>query len=320
MWLMFVPALAAFAAELVLCPLLIPMLKKLKFGQYIREEGPKAHQKKAGTPTMGAISFLLAMIIGALSAFPNFSRFYIVLVMALVFGLIGFLDDFIKVVMKHNEGLKPWQKFLLQIAAGMGFALYLYLTGAPTGITLHLIGTRLELGWFYYVFVVFVFVAVTNGTNFNDGLDGLSSSVTSAISLFFLAVVLISGSEALSPYGSMASAMLGALLGFLVFNAYPAKVFMGDTGSLALGGFVSAMAFVLDMPLLILVFGFVYVAEVVSVILQVIYFKATGGKRLFKMAPIHHHFELLGWHETRVVTIFTIVTIILCFVSLWILF
>ena len=313
MWLMFVPALAAFAAELVLCPLLIPMLKKLKFGQYIREEGPKAHQKKAGTPTMGGISFLLAMIIGALSAFPNFSRFYIVLVMALVFGLIGFLDDFIKVVMKHNEGLKPWQKFLLQIAAGIGFALYLYLTGAPTGITLHLIGTRLELGWFYYVFVVFVFVAVTNGTNFNDGLDGLSSSVTSAISLFFLAVVLISGSEALSPYGSMASAMLGALLGFLVFNAYPAKVFMGDTGSLALGGFVSAMAFVLDMPLLILVFGFVYVAEVVSVILQVIYFKATGGKRLFKMAPIHHHFELLGWHETRVVTIFTIVTIILCF-------
>ena len=176
MWLMFVPALTAFAAELVLCPLLIPMLKRLKFGQYIREEGPKAHQKKAGTPTMGGISFLLAMVIGALSAFLNFSRFFIVLVMALAFGLIGFLDDFIKVVMKHNEGLKPWQKFLLQIIAGAGFALYLYLTGAPTSIALHLLGTRLELGWFYYAFVIFVFVAVTHGTNFNDGLDGLSSN------------------------------------------------------------------------------------------------------------------------------------------------
>ena len=156
-------------------------------------------------------------------------------------------------------------------------------------------------------------VAVTNGTNFNDGLDGLSSSVTSVISVFFMAACAVLGST----FGSAASAMLGALLGFLVFNAYPAKVFMGDTGSLALGGFVSAMAFVLDMPLLILVFGFIYVAEVVSVILQVGYFKATHGKRLFKMAPIHHHFELLGWHETRVVMIFTIVTVILCLLSLW---
>ena len=320
MWLLFVPAIVAFAAELILCPLLIPMLKRLKFGQYIREEGPKEHQKKAGTPTMGAISFLLAMVIGSLVAFRNLPQFYIVPLMALVFGLIGFLDDFIKVVMKHNEGLKPWQKFLLQIAAGAGFALYLYVTGAPTSIALRLIGTRLELGWFYYVFVVFVFVAVSNGTNFNDGLDGLSSSVTSAISLFFIIAAVLSEEAGLLAYGSAASAMLGALLGFLVFNAYPAKVFMGDTGSLALGGFVSAMAFMLDMPLLILVFGFIYVAEVVSVILQVAYFKATHGKRLFKMAPIHHHFELLGWHETRVVTIFTIVTVVLCFVSLWILF
>ena len=320
MWLLFVPAIVAFAAELILCPLLIPMLKRLKFGQYIREEGPKEHQKKAGTPTMGAISFLLAMVIGSRVAFRNLPQFYIVPLMALVFGLIGFLDDFIKVVMKHNEGLKPWQKFLLQIAAGAGFALYLYVTGAPTSIALRLIGTRLELGWFYYVFVVFVFVAVSNGTNFNDGLDGLSSSVTSAISLFFIIAAVLSEEAGLLAYGSAASAMLGALLGFLVFNAYPAKVFMGDTGSLALGGFVSAMAFMLDMPLLILVFGFIYVAEVVSVILQVAYFKATHGKRLFKMAPIHHHFELLGWHETRVVTLFTIVTVVLCFVSLWILF
>lgn len=318
MWLTFVPALVAFAAELILCPLLIPMLKRLKFGQYIREEGPKEHQKKAGTPTMGAISYFLAMILGCLAAWKNLPKFYIVPVMAIIFGLIGFLDDFIKVVMKHNEGLKAWQKFVLQIVAGILFALYLRITGAPTSIPLHLIGTRLELGWFYYVFVVFVFVAVTNGTNFNDGLDGLSSSVTSAICVFFIAVTVIASEYA--SFGSAASAMLGALLGFLVFNAYPAKVFMGDTGSLALGGFVSAMAFMLDMPLLILVFGFVYVAEVVSVMLQVAYFKATGGKRLFKMAPIHHHFELLGWHETRVVTIFTIVTIILCFVSLWILF
>ena len=316
MWNSVAPAIVAFAAELVLCPLLIPMLKRMKFGQYIREEGPQAHLKKAGTPTMGGISFLLAMVIGLLVVLPSLKELWIVPAMALGFGLIGFLDDFIKVVMKHNEGLKAWQKFALQILAAALFAWYLYVTKAPTSLNLRLIGTRLELGWFYYFFVIFVVVAVTNGTNFNDGLDGLSSSVTSVISIFLMAVCALTGSV----FGSAASAMLGALLGFLVFNAYPAKVFMGDTGSLALGGFVSAMAFVLDMPLLILVFGFIYVAEVVSVILQVGYFKATHGKRLFMMAPIHHHFELLGWHETRVVTIFSIVTLVLCLVSLWILF
>ena len=319
MRLTLLPAILAFAAELILCPVLIPLLKRLKFGQYIREEGPKAHQKKAGTPTMGGMSFLLAMVIGLLAALSRLKEIWIVPGMALLFGLIGFLDDFIKVVMKHNEGLKAWQKFALQILAGGLFALYLYRTGAPTSIALHLLGTRLELGWFYYVFVIFVVVAVTNGTNFNDGLDGLASSVTSVISLFFIAVCLLAAEGAYASFGSAASAMLGALLGFLVFNAYPAKVFMGDTGSLALGGFVSAMAFILDMPLMILLVGLIYVAEVVSVILQVAYFKATGGKRLFKMAPIQHHCELLGWHETRVVTIFTIVTGVLCLVGLCIL-
>lgn len=314
---MVISVLVSFAAQLVLCPLLIPVLKKLKFGQYIREEGPKAHQKKAGTPTMGGIAILASFICGLLFSLSSLSRYWIVPVVTLLFGLIGFLDDYIKVVMKHNEGLKPAQKFSLQILFAALFALYLYLTGHETTITIHLLNKTLDLGFGYYIFVVFVMCAVVNGTNFNDGLDGLSSSVTAVICAFYMAAVLLIKEYA--PLGAPAGAFFGALIGFLFYNAYPAKVFMGDTGSLALGGFVTSMAFLMDMPLLILVYGFIYVAEVVSVILQVAYFKATGGKRLFKMAPIHHHFELMGWHETKVVTVFASVTAILCLVSLWIL-
>ncbi|MBO6158688.1 MAG: phospho-N-acetylmuramoyl-pentapeptide-transferase [Firmicutes bacterium] len=310
-------ALTGFVAQLILCPFLIPVLKKLKFGQYIREEGPKAHQKKAGTPTMGGISILASFILGLIPSLAFFSRYWIVPAVTLMFGLIGFLDDYIKVVMKHNEGLKPYQKFSLQILFAALFALYLYLTGHETTITIHLLDLKLDLGIGYYFFVIFVMCAVVNGTNFNDGLDGLSSSVTAVICAFFMAVVLLL--KDFGYLGAPAGAFFGALIGFLFYNAYPAKVFMGDTGSLALGGFVTSMAFLMDMPLLILVFGFIYVAEVVSVILQVAYFKATGGKRLFKMAPIHHHFELMGWHETKVVTVFAGVTALLCLVSLWIL-
>ena len=306
------PALAAFAAALVLGYILIPLLHKLKFGQYIREDGPQAHKKKAGTPTMGGIIFVGAFLVGTVVFAAVYPSFWIVPVMTFGFGLIGWLDDFIKIVLKHNEGLKPWQKFLLQFIFACGFALYLYLTGHGTNVTFHLFNITVDFGFFYYVLVVFALLALDNGTNFTDGLDGLATTVTLIIAVFLTVCAVNAQSELMIPSASM----VGALLGFLYFNAYPAKVFMGDTGSLALGGFVSAMAFLLDMPFMILIFGFIYVLEVVSVMLQVGYFKLTKGKRLFKMAPIHHHFELLGWHETHVVAVFSIVTAVLCIVSL----
>lgn len=304
------PVFIAFACELILCPLLIPVLKKLKFGQYIREDGPK-HQQKAGTPQMGGIMIVLSFLAGTLGAASEYASFWIVPVMTVLFGAIGLLDDCIKHIMKHNEGLKAWQKFGLQILAGIVFAVYLAATGHSTDVPFHLFSATWHLGWFYYVFVVLACVAVANGTNFTDGLDGLCSSVTSVIAAFYMIVCLAAGTK----LEGMPAAMLGSLLGFLMFNAYPAKVFMGDTGSLALGGFVVSIAFLLDMPMMILIYGFVYVAEVVSVMLQVAYFKATHGKRLFKMAPIHHHFELIGWHETKVVVVFTVTTVLLCLLS-----
>lgn len=312
---MAVPALVAFAAAILLGYLLIPVLHKLKFGQYIREEGPEAHKKKAGTPTMGGIIFLLAFVI-ALLVFPSeLKKFWIVPAMTLAFGIVGWLDDFIKIVLKHNEGLKPWQKFSLQLIAVGGFALYLYLSGFGTSVTFHVFNKTVNLGVFYYVLVILGMLGLDNGTNFTDGLDGLSSSVTLVISVFLAAASLVLGKDMQIP----AAAFAGALMGFLYFNAYPAKVFMGDTGALALGGFVGSMAFLMDMPFMLLIFGFIYVAEVLSVMLQVGYFKLTHGKRLFKMAPIHHHFELLGWHETRVVAVFTLVTAVLSILSLIIL-
>lgn len=313
---LILPALIAFALQMVLCPLMIPFLHKLKFGQYIRELGPKEHQKKAGTPMMGGIMILGSFLITTLIFFKYLPNLWIIPAMTMALGLVGFLDDFIKVVMKHNEGLKPKQKFALQIFIGALFAFYLYKAGFPTSLNLRLLGTRLELGLFFYPFVVFVVVAVANGTNLTDGLDGLLSSVTAVIALFLALAALGLKSDT----QITSSAMLGALLGFLVFNAYPAKVFMGDTGALGIGGFVAATAFVLDMPLLILFFGFIYVAENLSDLIQFAYFRATHGKRFFKMAPIHHHFELSGWHETRVTMIFTIVTVLCCLVSAWIVF
>ena len=307
------PALIAFIMELILCPILIPLLSRLKFGQYIREEGPQSHQKKAGTPTMGGIAILLSLTIGCVFFAGKYPKVLPVLLVTWGSGLIGLIDDFIKVVMKHNEGLRPLQKFALQILVGACFAFYLYKSGVSTALTFHIFGgAQLELGWFFYVFVVFAMVAVTNGTNFTDGLDGLASSVTVIVAAFFAVVAWGMNSDAMP----VATAAAGSLLGFLLFNTYPAKVFMGDTGSLALGGFVTAIAFVLEIPLILIVVGFVYVAEVLSVIIQVGYFKLTHGKRIFRMAPLHHHFEMGGWPETKVVAVFSIVTAILCLAGL----
>lgn len=307
------PALIAFVMELILCPILIPLLSRLKFGQYIREEGPKSHQKKAGTPTMGGIAIIVCLVIGCVFFAGKYPQIWPVLLVTVACGCIGLLDDFIKVVMKHNEGLKPAQKFGLQILVAAVFAYYLYRSGHSTALTFHIFGgAQLELSWFYYVFVVLETVAVLNGANFTDGLDGLASSVTVIIATFFAVAAWGAGSGTLP----VASAAAGSLLGFLLFNTYPARVFMGDTGSLALGGFVASIAFMLDIPLIVIIVAFVYLMEVVSVILQVGYFKATHGKRLFRMAPIHHHFELGGWPETKVVAVFSIVTAILCLAAL----
>ncbi len=311
-----VPALCSFAAALIIGRFMIPLLHKLKFGQYIREEGPKSHLKKQGTPTMGGIIWMLALLLVSLIFAGRVKEGWIVIIMTFAFGLIGLLDDMLKEVFKHNEGLKSWQKFGLQFIVSVLFAVYLGTHGYGTSVTFRIIKKTVDFGFWYYVLVVFAMMAINNGTNFTDGLDGLSASVTGIIAFFLTIVCALYGSS----LEIVTSAFFGGLLGYLCYNAYPAKVFMGDTGSLALGGFIGSIIFILDMPFMVLIFGIIYVAEVVSVILQVGYFKLTHGKRLFRMAPIHHHFEQLGWHETRVVVIFDIVTALACLVSLWILF
>jgi len=307
-----IPAIIAFVAQILLCPVCIPLLHRLKFGQYIRAEGPKEHQKKAGTPTMGGIMILVSLTLGVVLFFHFNSQIIAALLVTWGFGLIGFLDDYIKVVKKNNEGLKPLQKWVLQCLVACLFVLYLGMTGVGTAVSIPFTKIELDLGVFYYPFAFILMMAFVNGVNFTDGLDGLASGVTVIVTAFF-AVVCWGQDSDLMP---VASAVAGSLLGFLLFNVNPAKVFMGDTGSLALGGFVSALALMLNIPLLLVIVGFIYVAEVLSVVLQVTYFKATHGKRLFRMAPIHHHFELGGWKETKVVSVFVIITAILCLIGL----
>ena len=308
------PALIAFIVCLVAGPALISYLHRLKFGQYIREEGPKSHQKKAGTPTMGGILFLLGLLAGSLYYGIHEPKILVVLAVTFAFALIGFADDFIKVVMKRNLGLTAIQKMGMQLLVSGAFAVYMVrFSGIGTGMIIPFSGGKmLDLGPIFFIpFLIFVVVGTVNGSNFTDGLDGLASSVTSVIAVF-LTVASVSMHSGLHP---VCGAMLGSLLGFLWFNTYPAKVFMGDTGSLALGGFVVAVAFLQQMPLFIPIIAFIYLMEVLSVIIQVAYFKRTR-KRIFRMAPIHHHFELSGWPETKVVSIFTIVTAVLALIAL----
>ena len=307
----------SFAISAVLCPIVIPFLHKLKFGQQVRDDGPQAHLKKQGTPTMGGLIILSSIIITSLFYIRDYPKVIPVLFVTVGFGIIGFLDDYIKIVMKRSEGLNPKQKLLGQIvitaiftyylisAAGVGTEMQIPFTGGFDG------GMMLDLGWLFVPAVFFIVLGTDNGVNFTDGLDGLCTSVTILVATFFTIVALGEGSG-ISP---ITGAVVGSLLGFLLFNVYPAKVFMGDTGSLALGGFVAASAFMMRMPIFIAIVGFIYLAEVLSVMIQVTYFKKTGGKRIFKMAPIHHHFELCGWSETRVVAVFSTVTAILCLIA-----
>lgn len=307
------PVFIAFAISVVLCPILIPLLKRLKFGQEVRDDGPKTHLKKEGTPTMGGVVILIAIAVTCLFYMKDYPEILPILFVTIGFGLIGFLDDFIKIVMKRSLGLRAWQKMLLQIVVAGVFTYYVVnYTDLNNEIIIPFTGNIVTLSnWAYVLLLMFVVVGTVNGSNFTDGLDGLASSVTALIATFFTVVAIGTGSGV----APVTCAAVGALLGFLVFNVYPAKVFMGDTGSLALGGFVAATAYMLKMPLFIVIVAFIYLAEVLSVIIQVVSFKTTG-KRVFKMAPIHHHFELCGWPESKVVAIFDIVTALLCVLGL----
>ena len=307
----------AFAISALLCPVVIPFLHKLKFGQQVRDDGPQSHLKKQGTPTMGGLIILSSIIITSLFYIPSYPKIIPVLFMTAGFGIIGFLDDYIKIILKRSEGLTPLQKLAGQIVITGIFAWYVLNSGeVGTDMLIPFTGgfedgKFLSLGILFVPALFFVTLGTDNGVNFTDGLDGLCTSVTILVATF-LTIVAIGEDMGISP---ITGAVVGSLLGFLLFNVYPAKVFMGDTGSLALGGFVASAAYMMRLPLFIPIIGLIYLVEVLSVIIQVTYFKKTGGKRIFKMAPIHHHFELCGWSETRVVAVFSIVTAILCMVA-----
>lgn len=314
----------SFIAGVVFCPVVIPMLHKMKFGQNVRDDGPESHLEKQGTPTMGGVVFLVAFIISTLFFInENYDGMAIILV-TIFYGVIGFIDDYIKVVKKRSLGLRPKEKLIMQFIVTSAFCWYLYykelgtdiyipFSGGETGI-----GATLDLG---ILFIPFLFIAVlgtVNGVNLTDGLDGLAGGVTLIVASFFAIMAWASG------YGGtiapICGAIIGGLLAFLIFNSYPAKVFMGDTGSLALGGFVVSTAFLLKLPLLIPLVGFIYLFESITVIMQVVYFKYTKnkygeGKRIFKMAPYHHHLEKSGWRETQVVTLFYVATALLCLIG-----
>lgn len=312
-FLVLLPVVIAFAISVCLCPIMIPFLKKLKFGQFVRDDGPESHLKKSGTPTMGGLIILCSIVITSLLYMKTNPQILPVLFVTLGFGLVGFLDDYIKVVMKRSMGLHAWQKMIGQFIIVALFAYYLAnYTDLGTSVLIPFTGgMEWNMGFWFYPFLFVVLLGTVNGTNFTDGLDGLLSSITVLTSTFFT-VVAIGTASGLEP---ITCAAVGSLLGFLVYNVYPAKVFMGDTGSLALGWLIGATAVLLKMPIYIVIVGCVYLVEVLSVIIQVTYFKKTG-KRVFKMAPIHHHFELSGWPETKVVAIFSIITAILCLIGL----
>ena len=309
-----IPVLVSFALSLVLGPIVIPFLRKLKMGQTEREEGVQSHLKKAGTPTMGGIIILASVVITSLFYVKDYPKVIPILFLTLGFGLIGFLDDYLKVVMKRSDGLYPKQKMALQLVVTAIFAYYVFkVADIPMSMLIPFSGAKYwDIGWLAVPLLFIAVIGTVNGTNFTDGLDGLASSVTVLVATFFT-VVAIGTKSGVEP---ITCAVVGALLGFLLFNVYPASVFMGDTGSLALGGFVAGTAYMMQMPLFIIIVGLIYLVEVASVMIQVTYFKKTGGKRFFKMAPIHHHFELCGWSETRVVAVFSIVTALLCLIAL----
>ena len=295
-----VPVIVSFVISAAAGPVIIPLLRKLKVGQTVRDDGPQSHLKKNGTPTMGGLIFLLGVVVTSLFYMKDYPKIIPILFVTVGFGIVGFLDDYIKVVLHRSEGLTPGQKMAGQILVTGIFAWYMV---SYTDLGLQMLipfsgGKYLDVGVLSVPLLFFAVIGTVNGTNFTDGLDGLASSVTVMVAVFFT-VVAIGTDSGIAP---VTGAVTGGLLGFLLFNVYPASVFMGDTGSLALGGFVASAAYMLHLPLFILIVGLIYLVEVLSVMIQVTYFKATHGKRFFKMAPIHHHFEKCGWSETRIST------------------
>ncbi|WP_125152216.1 phospho-N-acetylmuramoyl-pentapeptide-transferase [Clostridium rectalis] len=305
--------LVAFLLSIIGGPILIPILHKLKFGQNIREEGPKSHQKKAGTPTMGGIIFIISALISMVILVKKPSDEAMFALYAFIaFGFIGFIDDFLKIVHKKNLGLRAYQKMILILIVAFAFAYYAYKNpDIGSSIIMPFTGKAYDLGIFYIPFIIVYFAATTNAVNLTDGLDGLATSITILVMTFFVIVSYYMGHYTLAIFCAVTA---GALLGFLRYNAFPAQVFMGDTGSLALGGAVGAVAMILKLPLLLILVGGIYVIETLAVVIQIVYFKFTK-KRFFKMAPLHHHFELCGWHETKVVSIFSIITVVLCMIA-----
>ncbi|AJY76366.1 phospho-N-acetylmuramoyl-pentapeptide-transferase [Paenibacillus beijingensis] len=302
----------SFILAVILGPLFIPLLRRLKFGQQIRSEGPQSHQKKKGTPTMGGIIIMLALLVAFLKFSDKTGAFWVLLVASMGFGLVGFLDDYIKIVFKRSLGLTARQKLAGQLLFSVIVCILLYQMGHSTEINIP--GTRwsFDFGWFYYPFVVIILFGTSNAVNFTDGLDGLLSG-TSAVAFGAFTILAMQATENESAVFS--AAMVGAVLGFLVFNAHPAKVFMGDTGSLGIGGGLAAVAILTKTELMLVIVGGVFVMEMLSVILQVGSFKLRG-KRIFRMSPIHHHFELVGWSEWKVVTVFWTAGLVLAVVGL----
>ena len=312
---------ASFLMTVLLGRSIIPYLKNKKMEQIIREEGPSWHQCKAGTPTMGGICFIMAILIVC----AGFAVFYalqneqstlipmaLTLALAVFNGMVGFVDDYCKLIKKQNEGLKAWQKFSLQIVAAVLYIIALMATGyLDTSLTIPFISVEIELGFFYYIFALFLITGMVNSVNLTDGIDGLASTVTLIVMGFFAVVAFDVMSESLT---LISATLIGGMIGFLVYNLHPAKVFMGDTGSLFLGGIVTGCAFLINNPLIIVIAGGIFVLEAASDIIQVGCYKLTH-KRVFKMAPIHHHFEKCGWNEAKIVTIFGGVTLLLCIVA-----
>ena len=310
--------MAAVAAVLsgIFGRILLPVLHALKAGQSIRELGPTWHNNKAGTPMMGGLMFIFAAIICLLICIPTMTEYtaFYALIPALCFGFIGFLDDFTKIKFKRNLGLTGWQKAALQLIVSVLYLYLLYREGSLTcNLYIPFVNVTVSIHPMVYIFfAMFVMVGCVNAVNLTDGVDGLSSSVTIPVMLFFTATAISLGKFDLA---LLPAAMVGGLIAYLFYNWHPAKVFMGDTGSLFLGGAVCALAFALDMPLVLILVGFIYICETVSVIMQVTYFKLTHGKRIFKMTPIHHHFEMCGWKEVKIVLVFTAITAVMCLLA-----
>lgn len=311
-------AVIAFAITAALGKWMIPFLHKLKFGQTIREVGPSWHKNKQGTPTMGGLMFILGIVVAMMACLPVFytlgmeetllmkAKVFAGLGMAVAFGAIGFMDDYISILKKRNLGLTERQKLVLQFAVAAAYLVTIRLAGGGTSTIVPFIG-EVELGWFYYLLAAVAIVGIVNAVNFTDGIDGLNTTV----SFFaFLSLALCAGILSMTGLSALGMASAAACIGFLIWNWHPAKVFMGDTGSLFMGGMVCALAFGMDLPILLLPVGFVYLCEILSVVLQVTYFKVTHGKRLFKMSPIHHHFEMCGWSEVKICVVFGLVALL----------